>query len=292
MRAIVFGGSGFLGSHVADALTARGIDAVIYDLEPSPYLAEGQRMVVGDILDADAVREATDGCDYVYNFAGLADIDDAAQRPLDTVSLNIMGNLHVMDAAVAAGAKRFVYASSIYVYSQKGGFYRCSKQASETYVEEYRRRSGLSFTILRYGTLYGPRATDSNSVHRYLSQAVRTGRIVCMGSGEEVREYVHVRDAASLSVDVLADEYADRHITITGHNPVPFGDMLRTISEILGGNVEIEFTGESYPDHYSYTPYSWTPTIGHKLVGTCYTDIGQGLLECLTEIRSEDEQAG
>jgi UDP-glucose 4-epimerase len=284
LRVIVFGGSGFLGSHVADCLTARGHAVTIFDLVPSPYLQPGQTMVVGDILDEASVNEAIAGQEVVYNFAGIADLDDATTKPKLTVQLNVQGNLNIMEGCLRTSVRRYVYASTIYVYSQKGGFYRCSKQAAEVYIEEYQRRYGLNFTILRYGTLYGPRADARNSVYRYLKQALENKRIVCQGNGEELREYIHVADAARLSVDILSDDYQNRHIIITGHHPMKFKDMLQMIREILGGNITIEFTGEESRNHYTLTPYSFVPKIGHKLVNQCYLDMGQGLLECLHEM--------
>jgi len=174
------------------------------------------------------------------------------------------------------------------VYSSLGGFYRCSKQAAELYIEEYQKRYGLDFTILRYGTLYGPRADERNSVYRYLKQALVQKKIVGYGTGEELREYIHVRDAAKLSVDVLSEEFKNKYVIITGHHPVKYKDMLNTIKEMIGGEVEIEFRPpEKGGAHYGMTPYSFIPKIGQKLVSNYYTDIGQGLLECLHEISAE-----
>jgi UDP-glucose 4-epimerase len=284
MKAIVFGGSGFLGSHVADQLTAQGVEVTIFDLQPSPYLSAGQKMVVGDILDERAVFQATEGQESVFNLAGIADLDDATTKPLVTVKLNVEGNINIMEGALRAKALRFIFASTIYVYSQKGGFYRCSKQACELYIEEYQRRFGLDFTILRYGTVYGPRADARNSIYCYLKQAMENRRIVCQGIGEEVREYIHVRDVARVTCEVLKDEYRNRHIIISGQHPMRFRDMLLMIREILGQDIEIVFTGEINPDHYTLTPYSFAPKIGEKLVNHCYLDMGQGLLECIHEM--------
>jgi len=291
MKVVVFGGSGFVGSHVADELTERGHEVIIYDLRDSPYLRKGQEMIVGDILDKNKISRAVEGCDAVYNFAGIADLDTATTQPIDTVNQNIFGNALVLDASVKAGAKRFVYASTIYVYSSLGGFYRCSKQAAELYIEEYQKRYGLDFTILRYGTLYGPRADERNSVYRYLKQALLSGKITVYGTGDELREYIHVKDAAKLSVDILSDEFKNKHVVITGHHPIKFREMLNTVKEMLGGKVEIEFKPPEesvrYGAHYGITPYSFIPKIGQKLVSNFYTDIGQGLLECLHEISRE-----
>lgn len=284
MKAVVFGGSGFLGSHVADCLTERGYDVTIFDARPSRYLLPQQTMVVGDILDEPAVYAATHGQDFIYNFAGIADLDDATTKPKQTIQLNVQGNLNIMEGALRGRAQRFVYASTIYVYSQRGGFYRCSKQASEIYVEEYQRRFGLDFTILRYGTLYGPRADTRNSIYRYLKQALEQRRIRCHGDGEEVREYINVRDAARLTANILQEEYRNRHIIISGHNPMKARDMMAMIREMLGEDIIIEFSGERSTDHYALTPYSFAPKIGEKLVNHCYLDMGQGLLECLHEM--------
>lgn len=284
MKSIVFGGSGFLGSHVADVLSEAGHEVKIFDTKVSPYLREDQEMIVGNILDLNHVIEAVTACGVVYNFAGIADLDDATTRPIDTVQLNILGNAHILEAAKIACCQRYIYASTIYVYSQLGGFYRCSKQAAESYVEEYHRRYGLDFTILRYGTLYGPRADARNSVYRYLQQALTQGRIRCTGTGEEVREYIHVRDAAKLSVEILSGEYRNRYIIVTGHHPMKFRELLFMIREMLGGRVTIEFEAEQNPAHYTLTPYTFVPKIGQKLTSNCYTDLGQGLLECLHEL--------
>jgi len=286
MKTIVFGGSGFIGSHVADSLSESGYEVKIFDREPSPYLQSSQEMVVGDILDEKTVNSAVEGCDYLYHFAGLADLDDATVKPLKTVDQNIRGTAILLEAARKAKTKRFVFASTVYVYSNKGGFYRCSKQAAELYIEEYQKCYGLDYSILRYGTVYGPRADKRNSVYRYLKQALEEARIFSSGYGEEMREYIHVRDAARLNVDILSDKHKNQHVIITGHHPMRFKDLLFTIKEILSDKIEIEFKApEPGSAHYKLTPYSFVPKIGYKLTSNSYCDLGQGLLECLNEIQ-------
>ena len=142
MRAVVFGGSGFLGSHVADELLKKGYEVIIFDKAKSGYLQSGQNMVIGDILDRQQVSAAVEGSDFVYDYAGIADLDDASTRPVDTAMLNVVGTCNILDACVTHKIRRFVYASSFYANSEKGGFYRCSKQAAEIYIEEYQRKYG------------------------------------------------------------------------------------------------------------------------------------------------------
>jgi len=289
MKAIVFGGSGFVGSHVADTLTRAGHEVAIFDRRPSPYLAAGQRMVVGDILDAAAIEQATAGSHVVYNFAGMADIDEALARPVETAQLNLVGCAHMLEAARQAGVSRFVQASTIYVSSESGGFYRASKQACELWVEEYQRQFGLDYTILRYGTLYGGRSDSRNSVYRYLRQALVARRISAQATGDEIREYIHVRDAAENSVAILSDEFRNQPVILTGHSPMRFRELLQMIREIVGQDVEIALEppppgGADARGHYSFTPYTFRPKVGRKLAAHAYIDLGQGLIECLEEI--------
>lgn len=291
MKAVVFGGAGFLGSHVADALTGRGYDVTIFDLRPSPYASDRQRTIVGDIMDTALVRSVLADADVAYQFADMADLDDATTKPADTIRRNVLGTASVLDAVVEANVARFVYASTVYVYSDLGGFYRCSKQAGEIYVEEYERQYGLNYTILRYGSLYGPRADLRNSLYRYLKQALLEHRIQYAGLQTDVREFIHVRDAARLTVDVLAEEFKGRHIIISGHHPTRATDLLKMIEEILNHELKIEYADTPNLAHYAITPYSFTPKVADKLVSTCYVDMGQGLLECLNEIHASESSS-
>lgn len=286
MRVAVFGGAGFVGSHVADALTARGHDVVVVDRRTSPYLSEHQEMIVGDILAEGLADRVASMCDVVYQFAGLADLDACRDMPVETVHANILGTVLLANACVRARVSRFVYASTVYVYSAAGSFYRVSKQAAENYLEEFNRLHDLRFTILRYGTLYGPRADERNSVWRFLRAAVDEHCIEYPGDGEEIREYIHVADAARCSVDVLAPEYEDQHVVLTGHHPMRVRDLMLMIQEILGQRVEVRYRPADPSDHYKVTPYSFQPRIARKLVSSYYLDMGQGLIECLSEISS------
>ena len=288
--AVVFGGSGFLGSHVCDELTEAGYRVRICDIAPSPYLQDNQEMVVCDILDPDAVMTAVRGADYVYNFAGLADIDEARDNPIRTLELNVMGNAHILEACRAAQVKRYVFASTVYVYSEKGSFYRASKQASERVIEAYRERYGVPYSILRYGSLYGRRADMRNGIYRVLNSALTEGKVTYSGTGEEQREYIHVRDAARLSVRILDPQYADQHVILTGPYPFKVRDLIEMVREIMGNKPDIRFLNKPLGGHYKITPYGFLPRIGTKLVGESYTDMGQGLLDCLAEMYEAHSQ--
>lgn len=287
MKAIVFGGAGFLGSHVADALTDAGYETVIFDIKKSLWLRPNQRMVIGDILDENQVNVTVEGADVVYNFAGIADIDEASLRPIESVKYNILGNTIILEACRNAQVKRYVFASSIYVYSKEGSIYRSTKQACELIIENYQDICGLSYTILRYGSLYGPRADDRNAIHSFINQALKNGKIQRYGDGDELREYIHVHDAARGSVDILDDEFVNQHVIITGYQQMRVRDVLFMIREMLEQKIDIEFLPPNENYHYEITPYSFAPRVGRRLTCRSYLDLGQGILDMVYALYAE-----
>ena len=217
----------------------------------------------------------------------MTDIDEAYSEPFVTIEKNIMGNTIVLEACRKNNVKRFVFASTIYVYSDAGSFYRSSKQACELIIENYNESFNLPYTVLRYGSLYGPRAKDNNWIHKICKQALNEGKITRHGDGEEIREYIHVKDAAKLSVKILSKEYENQNITITGNQPMKIKDLHTMVKEILGNKIKLEYLPDVSNSHYEITPYSYNPKVAQKLVSTEFHDIGQGILECLAEVDAE-----
>jgi UDP-glucose 4-epimerase len=287
MKVIVFGGSGFLGSHVADALTDAGYKVVIFDCKESPYLRSGQEMIVGDILDEKLVEKVIKECEIVYNFSGIADLDEAAQKPLESVKTNILGNAIILEACRKVKVKRFVFASTLYVYSKTGSFYRSTKQACELLIENYNEVFEMPYTVLRYGSLYGPRADENNAIYRFIKQALTEGKITRYGDGEELREYIHVFDAARGSVEILSEEFINQHVIVTGHQQMRIKDLLMMIKEMLNNEIEIEFLPSTENHHYEITPYSFAPKIGKRLTSKTYLDLGQGILDSIYKLYSK-----
>ncbi len=282
MKVIVFGGSGFLGSHIADALSEAGHEVTIYDLVKSPFLKSNQKMICGDILDEKAIEKAIEGQNIVYNFAGIADLEEARQRPLDSVKYNILGNTILLEACRKNKIKRFVFASSLYVYSKAGSFYRSTKQACELLIENYHEAYDLDYTILRYGSLYGPRSDGRNFIYHAVQQALTEKKIVRQGDGEELREYIHVYDAAKGSVEVLKEDFKNEYVILSGTQQMKVKNLLLMIKEMLDNTIEIEYISLSNDDyHYEITPYTFAPKLAKKLISQSYLDLGQGILDVI-----------
>ena len=290
MKITVIGGSGFLGSHVADHLSQAGHYVRIFDRKPSPWLRPDQEMIVGDLLDIELLDKAVYGSEIIYHFAALADLNDALDKPVETVRINVLGTVQVLEAARKHSIKRFMYASTVYVYSREGGFYRCSKQASEHYVEEYSRSFGLDYTILRYGSLFGPRSDERNGLYRIVKDALKNGCIkISKVSPQAVREYIHVEDAAKASIVALGDEFKNESIILTGHEQMSFSDLMKMLAEILGYSTDIEFENYEGSGHYIRTPYAYQPKLGRKYTPTIHVDLGQGLIQMINQI-NQDQQ--
>lgn len=278
-KVVVFGGSGFLGSHVADILSDDGYSVEIFDLKTSKYLKSNQEMIIGDISNRDQIKKAVKGAKFVYHFAAIADIKEAQENPVEAVEVNILSTTYILDACREFEVERFIYGSTIYVYSEHGSFYRSTKQASELIIENYQKIYNLNYTILRYGSLYGPRANHFNFINRIIIQAIKDKKIVREGNGQELREYIHIKDAARASVEILSDNFKNANIMITGTKSMRIHDVLEMITEMFNEKIKVEYTNDVLEAHYNITPYTFKPKVAKKYQLNYYHDLGQGVLE-------------
>lgn len=288
-KVVIFGGSGFLGSYVADEFTRRNYNVIIADIAPSPYLKPEQTFVRVNIMEMSEVEQVIVGATLVYNFVAIANLDEAIHKPVHTMSINVMGNLNILEACRQNGTiKRFVYASSAYALSSEGSFYGISKHSSEKLTDEYYKRYGLKYTVIRYGSLYGERASHNNYIYNLLLDALQNGTLHYSGDGEDIREYIHAADAAKLSVDIIEDvQYENEHIILTGIEKLKRIELLTMINEILQNSLTITQHKSENMGHYKITPYAFHPSAAKKLVANPYIDLGQGLLECIQVIHKE-----
>lgn len=278
-KVIVFGGAGFLGSHVADLLSDKGYSVEVFDLKKSKYLKSNQKMIIGNILNRNEIKKAVKDAKFVYHFAAIADIKEAQENPVEAVEVNILSTTYILDACREFKVERFIYGSTIYVYSDHGSFYRSTKQASELIIENYKKIYNLNYTILRYGSLYGPRANHFNFINRIIIQALKEKKIIREGNGEELREYIHIQDAARASVEILSDNFINSNIMITGNKSMRVHDVLEMIKEMFNHRINVQYTNNVLEAHYNITPYTFKPKAAKKYQLSYYHDLGQGVLE-------------
>lgn len=288
MKIVVLGGAGFLGKNFIEVLLEKDIyDIYSFDLIPCDILPT-EKNIIGSILDKPVLNQALKNADFVFSFAGMADIEECVDNPIAAVKANILGPTLVMDACVNNKVKRLVFASSVYASTSLGGVYRSTKLACESLLKDYKKYYNLDFTILRYGTLYGRGANNKNSIHRFLSQALNERKIQYQGDGTEIREYIHVLDAAELTIKSIEPAYANKTLILTGQKAIQVKDLFEMIKEILDEDIKIEYKDQTHKEllksHYKTTPYSYVKDISKKLVSNEYIDLGKGLLDCIQEI--------
>ena len=287
LNAIVFGGSGFIGSHVADLLSKSNYNVTIYDRVKSNYLRKDQKMIIGDINDLKKINKITKNIDVIYHFAGIADIYEANENPLLAVEKNILGTVCLLESAVKNNVKRFIFASSIYVFSEQGGIYRTTKQSCELLIENYNKNHNLNFTNLRFGSLYGPRANKFNFINKMIHQALTKKQMIRDGDGNDIRNYINVIDAAKYCLEATKTKYKNKVVLIRGSEKVTIKKILSLIKSKINKNIQIEYTGVRDFAHYRTTPYNFKIRKPSKISIKDEITLSAGIDNAIKEIKQK-----
>ena len=240
-KVLVIGGSGFLGSHVADALSEAEYDVTIYDIDKSRWPKNIQKFIQGDILDQKSINLAIKKNKIIFNFAGIADLADSYYNPIEVTKYNVLSNSIILDSCVRNKVDNYIYSSSVYVHGKYGGFYKTSKQCSELFIKNFHKTYNLNYLILQFGTLYGDRSNKNNGIYNYLHQAITTGKIEYIGSKNSVRNYINVQDAASVCVELVKSKTRNKTFIIDGNNERKITDTFSLIEEIMDKKLKIKF---------------------------------------------------
>jgi UDP-glucose 4-epimerase len=280
---VVFGGAGYIGRSFVAEMVRRGHQVLVCDLaeERCPPGLPFRRV---DIRDEKAVREVVTPGSCVVNFAGIASLNVALDKPREVIESNVLGNINILEACRAAKVAKYCFASSAYVYSLHGSFYRISKRTCEEYIIEYQRRFGLEFIILRYGSLYGGESDASNGMHRIVEGALRDGSLRYSGQPTDSREFIHIDDASAIAADLILSEARNRAYLLTGAERITMGQLFDLIQEMLARPLKMEFGSAASDSHYRMTQYNFAPIEAHKVFRTEHVDIGNGLLRLIERL--------
>ena len=254
MHLVVTGGSGFIGSHVVDALIDAGHTVAVLDPR-APHRPDAEWRPV-DVLDLGALTKAVRGADAVYHLAAMADVNDIYTRPTDSVRVNTVGTANVLEAARHADAGRVVLASTVWVYAASTSsivdettpfepdtdrhIYVTTKVASELMCRDFHTLYGRPYTILRYGIPYGPRMRDNCVAAAFFQRAFRGEPLRIEGDGRQERFFVYVGDLARAHVLALDPVAENRTFNLDGDDPVSIRQIAETVRDLVG-NVTVEF---------------------------------------------------
>ena len=259
MQIGVTGGSGFIGSHVVDALVDAGHEVRVLDLV-APQRQDVEHCAV-DLLDGAALKDAVAGVDVLFHLAAYADVNDVTRDPAGAVEVNIGGTLRALEAARANSIERFVLASTVWVYSSVAlpedgtsvdetalisidanrHLYTTTKLAAELMVRDYLHMHGLPFTILRYGIPYGPRMRPTLVLPLFVRRALGGEALTITGDGSQQRKFVYVTDLARAHVLALKPEAENRTFNLDGSEEVTILRIAETVLRLTGSEAPLQF---------------------------------------------------
>ena len=281
-KILIIGGSGFIGSHVSDELTKKKFDVTILDKKKTNYLLKGQTFLNYDIREKLKLKNIIKSFDVIYYFADIADIGESKIKYMETINQNIISLSNTLAACANSKLKKFIYASSVYVYSETGSFYRATKQCAEILIKEFSKLGKFDYKFLRFGSVYGERSQSWNGISKFINQIKKNGKVIYQGTGKEVRHYIHVKDAAKLTVELHNKKINENAILILGDKPLTVDQLFDLIFEICGKTKKVKYLNKTNSDdHYGYSPYRFIPENSIKINSNKSIDLGDGILRLL-----------
>ena len=307
-KAIVTGGAGFIGSHLAEELVNQGYFVIILDdlstgrMENIAELLrkENVEFIQGSITDLVLLQRILQGAQYVFHLAALARVLRSIEDPVTTNEVNITGTLNVLIAARDNSVKKVVYASSSSVYGdtptlpkdeqmvpQPQSPYAVSKLAGEYYCQVFHYVYNLNTTCLRYFNVYGP-GQEPNSeysavIPRFIGQVFRKEPLFIDGDGEQTRDFTFVKDAVEANI-LAVNNNANGVFNIGSGECITINELVRDISEITGENVKPIYREPRPGDvRHSLADISRARTFGYEPM----YDLEAGLKETINWLSNE-----
>lgn len=287
-RVVVTGGSGFIGSHVVDALVDSGHQVTVIDHRVRPHRPDVAFEDV-DLMDLSSVLAATKGAEHIFHLAAVSNVNYAYKYPVYSTALNVMGTTHILEAARINGARRVHLASTVWVYNGApdgnpanetvpfylegaGHIYTTSKMAAEMLCHNYSQLYKVPITILRYGIPYGPRMREELLIPIFIKKALNGQPLTISGKGEQYRNFVYVRDMAEAHVLAMKDKGANQTYNLEGTRKVTVLEVAEGIKKVLGDDVKLEFVparpgdfgGKEVSASKAHQELDWFPTVSFE----------------------------
>jgi UDP-glucose 4-epimerase len=263
-RSLVTGGAGFIGSHLVDALLARGAEVVVYDnfctgrAEFLPKDLSNLKAIRGDVLDLPALKLAAAGCDFVFHFQANADVRGGRDNPRVDLEQNTVATWNALEAARVNEVKGFAFASSSAVYGDPEIFptpenssllqtslYGASKLAGEAMIQAYCEYYDLRSFSFRFVSWIGERYTHG-IVFDILKKLQRDPkRLPLLGDGTQKKSYLYVKDGVSGVMLGVEKGTVQKNIFNLGHDYfITVVEVVKIIlDELDARDVKLEFAG-------------------------------------------------
>lgn len=269
MHVLLTGAAGFIGSHTAEALVARGhrvtgldsFDEFLYPAAPkrrnAAHLAklpsDAFTLVSGDLLDVDLAAVCA-GVDVVCHLAALAGVRPSLAAPTRYMRTNVEGTARLLEAMRSADCRRWVFASSSSVYGARADAreqlpfseddpcltpaspYAASKRMGELLCSTFRDLYGIGVSAMRFFTVYGPRQRHDMAIHKFVSAIAEGREIVAFGDGTSRRDYTFIDDIVAGTVAAVerATEGQFQIYNLGGAHTVSLRELIATIESVVG----------------------------------------------------------
>ncbi len=261
MKAIVTGGAGFIGSHLVEELITKGFEVHIIDSMISGKQENIHPLAtlhVEDICSKQAKQIILqEKPNIVFHLAAQADVSRSINDPQYDADVNIKGTINILEACRDASVDKIIFASTSAVYGelQKDlitemdpavpiSYYGLSKLAAESYIRLFSRLYGLSYTILRYGNVYGPRQTpkgEGGVVAVFLNRLNKGTMLNIHGDGEQTRDFIYVKDIVQANIAAIDKGHQEViHASTTQRTSV--NRLLKELEKIHGSKININHT--------------------------------------------------
>ncbi len=254
---LITGGSGFLASYIFKLLEKKKIKTTIFDIKKPTYRITKNNFIKASITNKNKLLKATKGIDTVLHFASIADIEEANKHPLKTINTNLFSTINLIEACITNKVKMIIFASSIYALSEQGGFYSSTKFSSEIFLKRYSKKYGFKYNILRFGSVFGENSNKFNPINQLINQYKSKRQIVKKTDGNEIRNYIHAKDAAKVCYEIMINKkHANKTFNIIGSKKYKVKNLLNDVSKKLNINVIFSKKKITRDDHYKINPYS------------------------------------
>lgn len=269
MKALVTGGAGFIGSHLAEALCRRGAQVIVLDdlsLGDKANLAwkrkgDALRFVEGDMADEKLVRRLISGCDWVFHEAAMPSVPRSVAEPARSNLQNLDATLQLLVLARDAGVKRFLFASSSAIYGDSDAPakhealppnplspYALQKYAAEKYGQLFHQLYGLPAVALRYFNVFGPRQSFdspySGVIAKFCTAMLAGSAPVIYGDGLQSRDFTFIENVVAanlLAAGAPAEKVAGKVFNIAGGQGVSLLQLLSELNRLTGQKLKPRF---------------------------------------------------
>ena len=266
-RALITGGAGLIGSHIADQLVAEGVDEIVVvdnltrgrKQNLAKAIESGKVTIIeGDIRDTDLVRRAMEGIDIVFHEAAIR-ITQCAENPRLAHDVLATGTFNILEAAVAAHVKRVVYASSASIYGQAEDFptnekhhgygnrtiYGATKMYGEGLLRSFAEMYGLNYVALRYFNVYGPRM-DAFGVYtevmiRWMERLAKGEPCLILGDGGQTMDFIFVDDIATANLRAASSTITDEVLNIASGTETSLTELATVLGRVMGVDLPPEY---------------------------------------------------